>query len=203
MKTNEQVKAELEERYGKWKAYHTLMLLVGLTPDTASEWKKGRTQRISIVIVSLFVSSFTVVLPSLLIFGATINRVCVPGNGDYEESKGLCSGNGKKEALAKALAEKKAKATAEKEKKKTDTEATYRAMRYICEETIKSRLREPGSYERINSTFYGSPNGGNKKGVIIEYRARNGFGGMNAVSAGCLTETGRVEDLKLSGNTEQ
>ena len=64
-------------------------------------------------------------------------------------------------------------------------------------------MREPKSYERINSTFYRSPNGGNNKGVIIEYRARNGFGGMNVVSADCLTETGNVEDLKLTGNTEK
>ena len=192
----------LEEKKMEVKPINALLLLVGITPGTKEMWAKGTNEKISIIVVSLMVSSFTIGLPSLLILGTTISKVCVPGNRSYETGTGLCAGNGKKEAVAKALAEKQAKATKGIEKQKTDTEATYRAMRYICEATIKSRLREPGSYERINSTFYGSPNGGNKKGVIIEYRARNGFGGMNVVSAGCLTETGKVEDLKLTGSTE-
>lgn len=203
MKTKEEINAEFEERFGKSRPHHYLLLLIGLTPDFAETWNKSSADKISIAIVSLIVSSFTIGLPSLIIFGITISKVCVPGNTSYENSSGLCLGNGKKEATERLLKEKKAKAAEKAAKRKTNTEATYRAIRYICEETIKSRLREPGSYARINSTFYGSPNGGNKKGVIIEYRARNGFGGMNVSSAGCLTETGRVEDLKLTGNTEQ
>jgi hypothetical protein len=177
--------------------------LVGITPDTKKEWAKGTTAKISIVVVSLVVSCFTIGLPAFLILKATISKVCIQGNKDYEKSTGLCAGNGKQEATENALKENKTKAAEAAEKKKSDTEKSYRAMRYICEETIKSRLREPRSYERINSTFYRSPNGGNNKGVIIEYRARNGFGGMNVVSAACLTETGKIEDLKLTGNIEK
>jgi hypothetical protein len=203
MKSKEEVKAEYQEKFGDIKPHHNLMLLVGLTPDTKKEWEKGTTAKISIVVVSLAVSCFTIGLPALLILKATISKVCVPGNKDYEKSTGLCAGNGKQEATENALKENKAKAAKSAEKKKSDTEKSYRAMRYICEETIKSRLREPSSYERINSAFYKSPNGGNNNGVIIEYRARNGFGGMNVVSADCLTETGKIEDLKLTGNTEK
>jgi hypothetical protein len=194
--------AALEEKKIEIKPINALLLLIGITPGTKEMWAKGANEKISIIVVSLIVSSFTIGLPAVLILGTTISKVCVPGNRSYETGTGLCAGNGKKEAVAKALAEKQAKAKMEIEKQRTDTEATYRAMRYICEETIKSTLREPGSYERINSTIYGSPNGGDKKGVIIEYRARNGFGGMNVVSAGCLTETGKIEDLKLTGRAE-
>jgi hypothetical protein len=203
MKSKEEVKAEYQAKFGDMKPHHNLLLLVGLTPDTKKEWAKGTTAKISIVVVSLVVSCFTIGLPAFLILKATISKVCIQGNKDYEKSTGLCAGNGKQEATENALKENKTKAAEAAEKKKSDTEKSYRAMRYICEETIKSRLREPRSYERINSTFYRSPNGGNNKGVIIEYRARNGFGGMNVVSAACLTETGKIEDLKLTGNIEK
>jgi len=201
-KSKEEINAEFEAKFGKVKPHYALLLLIGLTPDTAEKWKGSLDTKIAIVIVSLAVSSITILLPSFIILKVVEGRICVAGNKSYETNTGLCAGNGRKEATAKAIAEKKAKAAAELEQKKSDTEATYRAIRYICEETIKSRLRDPSSYERIGSRFYGSPNEGNKKGVIIEYRARNGYGGMNVVSAGCLTETGRVEDLKLTGNTE-
>ncbi len=202
-KSKEEINAEFEAKFGKWKPHYNLLLLVGLTPDTAENWKGGLDAKISIVIISLVVSSITIILPSFIILKIVESQICVVGNKSYETNTGVCAGHGKKEALAKAIAEKKAKVAAEVEQKKNDTEAIYRALRYLCEETIKSRLREPDSYERINSSFYGSQNGGNKKGVIIEYRARNGFGGMNAVSSGCLTETGKVEDLKLTGSTEK
>jgi hypothetical protein len=159
-------------------------------------------------------------LTFLLIWGMTIDKVCVKGNPDYEKGTGFCVGNGRKDielrekeeriAAIKRQKEEAIAAQAEKVRRHADEiaekqkgeEGTFRAIRYICEQTIKSRLREPQSYEKISSSFYGSPAGGNKKGVIIEYRAKNGFGGMNVASAGCLTETGKVEDLKLTGSTE-
>jgi hypothetical protein len=195
--------AEMVEKYGNWKPYQVLMLLIGLTPDTPERWKESLDVKISIVIVSLAVSSMTILFPSFIILKLVEGRICVPGNKNYETNTGICASNGKKEKMADALAEKNAKAAEALEKKKRDAEATIRAIRFICEENIKTRLREPSSYERISSTFYGSQNKSSKKGVIIEYRARNGFGGMNVISGGCVTETGRVEDLKLSGNTEQ
>ncbi len=203
MKSNEEVKAEFEEKFGKWRPHHFLMLLIGLPPGIGETWKKSNADKLSIIILSLIISSFTIALPTLIILGISRSNICVPGNKDYEANSGLCANSGKKEAEAKELAERKAKESAELEEKEKDTEATYRAMRYICEQSIKSRLREPSSYERIGSKFFGSPNGDNKKGVIIEYRARNGFGGMNVVSAACLTETGSVEDLKMTVYSER
>lgn len=82
----------------------------------------------------------------------------------------------------------------------TTSEDPFAGMRYVCEEIIKRNLREPSSYERIGYTFWGSQTSGSpKKGVSIQYRSRNGFGGMSVETAGCLTETGRLEDLALTG----
>lgn len=149
----------------------------------------------------------------IMIWGTAISRVCVAGNPDYEKGTGFCSGNGRKDdALRrkqdilekKRLAiEKKVKEEEEaKAKRAEEDKSTFGAIHYICEETIKNNLREPSSFEEIDKTFYGSASGGTKKGVIIKYRARNGFGGMNIASAGCLTETGKAEDVKLTGSTE-
>ena len=149
----------------------------------------------------------------IIIWGTAINKVCVAGNPDYEKGTGFCFANGRKDialrkkreklAKIKEVAEdKKQKGEEAEEKRIEEDKKTYKAIKYICEEKIKSRLREPNSYEEIDTTSYGSRAGSKKKGVIIKYRARNGFGGMNIASAGCLTETGNVEDIKLTGSTE-
>lgn len=134
----------------------------------------------------------------MMLLGVTINKVCVPGNKDYENGTGICDGNSKLNKQTEAEDKKKEAENKEKDNDKT----TYGAIHYICEETIKSRLREPSSFEEIDKTFYGSSAGSKKMGVIIKYRARNGFGGMNVASAGCLTDTGKTEDIKLTGNIE-
>ena len=152
-------------------------------------------------------------LIAIAIWGTAIDKVCVAGNPNYEKGTGFCLGNGRKDIALREKREKLAKIKEEAEdKKQKDEEAeekrieedkkTYRAIQYICEEKIKSRLREPNSYEEIDTTSYGSRAGNKKKGVTIKYRARNGFGGMNIASAGCLTETGKAEDTNLTGNTE-
>lgn len=85
----------------------------------------------------------------------------------------------------------------------TKSENPFGGMKYVCEEIIKRNLREPRSYERIGYTFWGSQTSGSpEKGVSIQYRSRNGFGGMSVETAGCLTETGRLEDLELTGVTQ-
>ncbi len=94
-------------------------------------------------------------------------------------------------------------ATNKKETDSTESEDPFAGMKYVCEEIIKRNLREPRSYERIGYTFWGSQTSGSpKKGVSIQYRSRNGFGGMSIETAGCLTETGRLEDLALTGVTQ-
>jgi hypothetical protein len=42
---------------------------------------------------------------------------------------------------------------------------------------IKAQLREPDSFEHIETSIY--PNDNGEHGSWIQYRARNGFGGMN------------------------
>jgi hypothetical protein len=149
----------------------------------------------------------------IIIWGTAIDKVCVAGNPDYEKGTGFCSGNGRKDdALRKkqeilekkkeAIEKKKKEAEEASAKRTQEDKSTFGAIHYICKETIKNNLREPSSFEEIDKTFYGSASGGTKKGVIIKYRAKNGFGGMNIASAGCLTETGKAEDIKLTGTTE-
>lgn len=150
---------------------------------------------------------------AIFIWGIAIQKVCVAGNPDYEKGTGFCLANGRKDIALKKkqeILEKKKKTIENKKKeaeeasaKKTEEDkGIFRAIHYLCKETIKNTLREPSSFEEIDKTFYGSASGDIKKGVIIKYRAKNGFGGMNIASAGCLTETGKAEDIKLTGSTE-
>jgi hypothetical protein len=150
---------------------------------------------------------------AIFIWGIAIQKICVAGNPDYEKGTGFCLANGRKDIALKKKKERLAKIKEEaEEKQRKDEEAkkkrieedklTYITINYLCEEAIKSGLREPNSFEKIDRTFYGPPPGSKKKGVIIKYRARNGFGGMNVVSAACITETGNTKDLTLSGRTE-
>jgi hypothetical protein len=152
--------------------------------------------------------------------GSAIGKKCVPGDPDYEKGVGFCSGNGRKDQeLRKAEANEEA--AKEKEKKVREQQAieaakkeeallvrqkanekTLREIGYICEASIKKGLREPSSYERIESTSYGLPSGEGKKGVVIKYRARNGFGGINIENAACISDSGKTEDLRFVGNAD-
>jgi hypothetical protein len=156
----------------------------------------------------------------LLAWGMAIDKKCVAGDSDYEKGTGFCGGNGRKD-VERRKAEAKKQEAMEKEKRirerqaieaekkqealvarTKENEKTLREIGYICEASIRKNLRDPGSYERIESTSYGLPTGEGKKGVVIKYRARNGFGGMNVEQAACLTETGKIEDLRFAGSTE-
>ena len=55
------------------------------------------------------------------------------------------------------------------------------AVKYTFERLIKKQLRDPDSYEFISCTPSGES--GNEKMFIIEYRAKNGFGGYNVSRA--------------------
>jgi len=157
---------------------------------------------------------------AMLALGTAIGKKCVAGDSDYEKGTGFCSGNGRKEVELRKAETKKQEAM-EKEKKireqqaaeaekrqealgeqRKENEKTIREIVYICEASIRKNLRDPSSFERIESTGYGLPAGEGRKGVVIKYRARNGFGGMNVEQAACITETGKIEDLKFAGGTE-
>lgn len=155
----------------------------------------------------------SVIFAGLFFWGISIEKNCVTGNPDFEKGTGFCWGNGRKDIaeqkkrealeIAKQKEEEKLERRQRKEEEQNKkNKQDFLAMTYICEAFTKEALREPSSYERIESTFYGSTKNSSKRGVVIKYRARNGFGGMNIASAGCMTTTGRAEDLKLTGNLE-
>jgi len=55
----------------------------------------------------------------------------------------------------------------------------------LCEEHLKEQLRDPKSYERAGEVRV-IKNNGIEKGIAWEFRARNGFGGMNVGEGVCL-----------------
>jgi hypothetical protein len=46
---------------------------------------------------------------------------------------------------------------------------------------VKAQLREPSSFEHVETRITPAVNG--KHDILMEYRARNGFGGMNVAAA--------------------
>ena len=62
----------------------------------------------------------------------------------------------------------------------------YKSGAYdLCEEHLKEQLRDPKSYERAGDIKVIQDNGIEKR-IAWEFRARNGFGGMNATDGVCL-----------------
>ena len=55
---------------------------------------------------------------------------------------------------------------------------------YSCEIALKDKLRDPESYKR-DGDFVTTADDGNKKELIWNFRAKNGFGGYNSSSAIC------------------
>ena len=54
----------------------------------------------------------------------------------------------------------------------------------LCEEHLKEKLRDPESYKR-DGDFATTTDDGNKKELIWNFRAKNGFGGYNSSTAIC------------------
>ena len=62
----------------------------------------------------------------------------------------------------------------------------YSARAYdLCEEHLKEQLRDPNSYERAGEIKVIEDNG-MEKGIAWEFRAQNGFGGLNGGEGVCL-----------------
>jgi hypothetical protein len=55
----------------------------------------------------------------------------------------------------------------------------------LCEENLKKKLRDPQSYKRASNIKIIKDNGLEKE-ITWEFRARNGFGGMNVGEGACL-----------------
>jgi hypothetical protein len=60
----------------------------------------------------------------------------------------------------------------------------------LCEEHLKEQLRDPKSYERAGEIKVIKDNG-KEKSIVWEFRARNGFGGMNMGEGVCLIKKGK------------
>lgn len=202
---NDEIRERVKKDLNKWKPYHAPLLLVGITPNTRETWEKGTNEKVAIVFTSLIISSFTIILPSLLILGISISRVCVAGNKDYENSSGLCAGNGRKEDDKRKKEYEQQKLNEERktkeEKNKKLNEWYNEISSYSCERTLKENLRNPNSYER-DGDFITTSDDGNKKVVIWKFRAENGFGGMNISAAMCnifKSNGGEYQVKQISG----
>jgi len=67
-----------------------------------------------------------------------------------------------------------------------ETNEWYNVGSYnLCEEHLKEQLRDPKSYERAGEIKV-IKDDGIEKGIAWEFRARNGFGGMNVGEGVCL-----------------
>jgi hypothetical protein len=80
-------------------------------------------------------------------------------------------------------------------------EGSATGARAICEKFISSTLRDPSSAEWVDSHRWPTQKDGVGWVVDVEYRARNGFGGMNHERKSCkVMHTGggnwRLVDLK-------
>lgn len=83
------------------------------------------------------------------------------------------------EAREAAEREAKAAAEAEKERRKVQLKCAspWDGSIRAAEAALKDALRDPGSYEHIQ-TMIGSVKGNGTQRFVMRYRARNGFGGM-------------------------
>lgn len=185
---NEQIQMGVKDNTTKWKPYHFPLLLIGITPNTPKTWRKGKKEKISIILVSLFVSFFTIFIPSMIVLGLSIEVSCVPGNKDFEDGSGICAGNGRKDKEQRKQREERLRLGEEHSKQ---YEAEQKANEwynevspYSCERTLKENLRNPGSYERAGDFIITADNG-TQKTIIWKFRAQNGFGGMNISAATC------------------
>lgn len=85
-------------------------------------------------------------------------------------------------------------------KEKEDAKVGEGAMLLLAVSTISS-LRDPASFEVINAIMI---NGKKSKSVCMEYRARNGFGGMNSEYSMLTWKDGDTADkMRLSSNNEK
>jgi len=107
-----------------------------------------------------------------------------------------------KTAAAKAEAETKAEADRQAAK-----EAAFRATGRHClnpfsgandplVQLVKRQLREPDSFEHIETSITPVEDGFHK--VVMTYRARNGFGGMNVSQATGLVESANCVTIIVS-----
>lgn len=58
---------------------------------------------------------------------------------------------------------------------------------YACEDNVKSRLRDPDSYKRIQMLLPTNVSDGEKI-LRWDFRAKNGFGGYNVSTAECIVK---------------
>lgn len=60
------------------------------------------------------------------------------------------------------------------------------SAKVYCEDIIKKQLRDPDSYQFVEASVVSTSGSYNQYGsALVQFRARNGFGGYNAGLASC------------------
>ena len=72
-----------------------------------------------------------------------------------------------------------------------------------CRRMTKQILRDPDSFEQISITPYNSKDGVPMDGVVLNYRARNGFGGYGGGSVECVSMSGEMQDTRIVSHSEE
>ncbi len=109
------------------------------------------------------------------------------------DPEGFAAFRKEQEAKREALRAERAKSEAEQEASSARAEAEEKASGTHClsswdgslrglKNAVKDALREPSSFEHIETRVTRADSSGSH-GVVMEYRARNGFGGMNVERA--------------------
>ncbi len=88
---------------------------------------------------------------------------------------GMCSGKTEEQKAAEATA------SAEEKRKGFHCLSAWDGSNRSLVEQVKEGLRDPDSFEHDETRITPEKNG--KHNVIMKYRARNGFGGMNVATA--------------------
>lgn len=143
----------------------------------------------------IYVGLMVPVVLAVGLYGVAVSTHCKPGTPDYEQNKGLCVNAGK--AQEKVAAEKGG--------------VEYANAREIelnvgipCKRLARQMMRDPDSFEAIAINPYNStPDGKPVNGVVVQYRARNGFGGYGGGSVTCESPTGRMEDTAVVSHSEE
>lgn len=146
-----------------------------------------KTQKpLMLALVAVGVIGLPLMVGTFVMDFAKFQQTCQPGNPDYENSTGICKGRGKKERGFPSASDLETK------------------IGIPCKRLARQMMRDPDSFEAIainpyNSTADGKP----VNGVVVQYRARNGFGGYGGGSVTCESPTGRMEDTLVVSHSEQ
>ena len=88
----------------------------------------------------------------------------------------------------------------QQEKRQKGLHCVAGGQNLAVEKLIKGALRDPGSFQHINTTIASVDDHG-KHFLIMEYRAKNGFGGYNPGSVAAQVYQSNCEVAKIISTT--